>query len=323
VPWRLFALAWFAAVTAGPPLAAQGDADSALQLLRSRKYEAAASAFERVLQDDPGDARACDGLAKIDLEYSHDYDRAERYAKRAVASDPTVAMYHAHLAGILGVKALYRGMISAIRLAPRARASAEKALALDPGCYPARQFLLQYYLAAPAIVGGGAGRARRLVSETLARDRPQGLRLQATLDNFERRPAQAEQALLQAIALGPSDTAAYNALGYLHLAARRHEQALAAFRTCIELDPGDPNSYDSYGDGLWAAGEYGQAAEQYRKALAINPRFTDAVYKLAKAYDQSGQRELAIGQYRACREIDPESPYARRSGQRIIELGKR
>lgn len=94
----------------------------------------------------------------------------------------------------LGVKALRGGWMKGLGVLPQLRASLERALALKPDSFDARSRLQQFYLLVPALVGGGADRARTLES-AVGLTPVQRRLLQARLAVKENRLDEAERAL--------------------------------------------------------------------------------------------------------------------------------
>ena len=61
----------------------------------------------------------------------------------------------------------YFGMMSKMSMAPKLRNAFETAVKLDPSLTEARSALIEYYLQAPSMVGGGADKAVRLLMVTV------------------------------------------------------------------------------------------------------------------------------------------------------------
>ena len=126
------------------------------------------------------------------------------YAERCVASHPGQAACHLILGKMLGWKAMAGGMMSAMAYAGDIRDAFKKAVELDPRNLDARFSLLQYYMLAPAIAGGGKGKAADLQAQTAALHPEAGKLMQATLEAHDGDLARAE-ALSSAVRPGTDE----------------------------------------------------------------------------------------------------------------------
>ncbi len=80
--------------------------------------------------------------------------------EKAVAIESDNGLYHLWLGRIYGEKADRSGFLTAAGLAKKVRAEFERAVELSPNNWEARTDLAEFYLEAPAIVGGGKDKAR-------------------------------------------------------------------------------------------------------------------------------------------------------------------
>jgi len=80
--------------------------------------------------------------------------------EKAVELAPNNGLYHLWLGRIYGEKADHTSFFRAAGLAKKVHAEFERAVEFDPGSWEARTDLAEFYLEAPAIVGGGQDKAR-------------------------------------------------------------------------------------------------------------------------------------------------------------------
>jgi TolB-like protein len=107
----------------------------------------------------------------------------------------------------------------------------------------------------------------------------------------------AERAALAAIRADDEDPWAHNALGHVHLFARRFEDSLAEFETALRLNPNFALAQGYYGLALSYCGRWQEADEAARRAIRLSPRDPYApVYFGIKAYARflGGDYEEAI-----------------------------
>jgi len=97
----------------------------------------------------------------------------------------------------------------------------------------------------------------------------------------------AERAALDAIRADSEDPWAHNALGHVHLFARRFEDSLAEFEIALQLNPNFALAQGYYGLSLSYSGRWREADEAARRALRLSPRDPySPVYSGIAAYAQ-------------------------------------
>ena len=82
----------------------------------------------------------------------------------------------------------------------------------------------------------------------------------------------AERAAFAAIHADSEDPWAHNALGHVHLFARRFEDSLAEFETALRLNPSFALAQGYYGLALSYCGRWQDADEAARRAIRLSPR---------------------------------------------------
>jgi tetratricopeptide (TPR) repeat protein len=97
----------------------------------------------------------------------------------------------------------------------------------------------------------------------------------------------AERSALAAIRSDSEDPWAHNALGHVHLFARRFDDSLAEFETALRLNPNFALAQGYYGLSLSYSGRWREADEAARRALRLSPRDPySPVYMGIAAYAQ-------------------------------------
>ncbi|MEH6436622.1 tetratricopeptide repeat protein [Massilia sp. DD77] len=292
-----------AALAASFMLAAPAMATPYGDALKARNYLEAERLADAALAAAPRDPLAL--AAKVDVIVATApearVDEAVSLGEACVAAHPRESACHAALGTALGSKAVGAGIFSAMGYAGKIRDAFRKAVDLDPGNVDARFLLLQYYLMAPGIVGGGVDKGRALAAETARRSPEAAQLMQARIAAREDEYALAER-LARAVNAAPgSDLAeqrrdALWALGMGLLMEKRHADSERIFR---ELQAAYPNS---------ELGLYGQARlrqEQGRHAEAI-PLLEQAAkvypqgavyYRLGQSLQAGGNKAKALGAY--------------------------
>ena len=144
-------------------------ADEYSPLLRAKKFAEAEKLATARLAQEPGNVGAM--VARSSAILGGDENRIEEAVKQAeqcVALQPKAAPCHVALGSALGSKAMSAGIMAAMGYIGTIKDSFVKAVELDPKDYDARYSLLQFYMMAPRIAGGGMGKAETLAKETAA-----------------------------------------------------------------------------------------------------------------------------------------------------------
>ena len=114
----------------------------------------------------------------------------------------------------------------------------------------------------------------------------------------QRKPAEAAEALEQAIALKPDAGSYYTELGRALAALRSPtgddaERAAAMLSKAIEIDPADALARYELGKLWMARGRLPAAAEQLRKAVEAEPEFYEPYYVLGQIHAREKRPERA------------------------------
>lgn len=120
---------------------------------------------------------------------------------------------------------------------------------------------------------------------------------------FEWDLAGAEQHLLRALELNPSDTLAMLAYADVLSARREHDAAIDLIRRARRLDPFDLGMNMNVGDMLQFARRSEDAIDEYRRALEMNPRFLRARLRLVRALADRGEVDAAAEHIATAREL--------------------
>lgn len=174
-----------AAAAALPLLAGTpaGVASEYQALIREHRYAEAEHAASARLAQDPADRDALVAKSEAILAGGQEsrIGDAVKLAEQCVAAHPRESNCHLALGNALGAKASNAG-VSAMGYAHTIRDSFKQAVELDPHNLDARFALLQYYIEAPRMVGGGTGKAKALASETAAVNNDAAKLMRAALD---------------------------------------------------------------------------------------------------------------------------------------------
>jgi serine/threonine protein kinase/tetratricopeptide (TPR) repeat protein len=187
-------------------------------------------------------------------------EKAKEYYSQAIEKDANYAMAYVGLADLYYVWADNAPM-SASEAMPKARAAAEKALALDEG------------LAEPHAVLGG---------------------VYAISFDWDR----GEREFRRALELNPNEANAHHWYAYLLSSMGRTEEAIAQAKQAVALEPLNLKYNDSLGVMYRDAKQYDKAIERFKKTLEMDPNYPPSNNNLGSAYQLTQEYDLWLEQWK-------------------------
>jgi tetratricopeptide (TPR) repeat protein len=261
-------------------------------------------------------------LTKTYLELQ-ERDAAITSAERAVAIDPKSSVYHEWLGRAYGEKADHSSMFSALGLARKTHREFEVAVELDEKNYTARQALIEYYCAAPGIVGGGEEKAKPEIEKLQAMDASEGHFAAGVCRKEKKEFAGADAEFHLALESHPKRADLIYDIGDY---AMRHSQAdrlVEAADIGAQVAPADPRALFYRAVGLILKNEKPEAAkkllrEYLQKApkRAEYPRYATAHEWLGRLYENQGDKKAAEKEYQTALQLDPKDKSVRESLKR-------
>ena len=213
------------------------------QLIEAGHWKQARALVEAEARKNPNNALASYLLSQIRNAF-HDRSSPLTLAEKAVELDGRTAKYHRQLAEVLGVTAQHSGVFQQLMLARRFRKEIDLALALDPGEVLAMRDLMEYYLLAPAIVGGDKTKARLVAGQIARADPVEGRFAEARLARMSQETEKLEPLLRGAVEAQPNNYRARIALAEHYLASTgTHELAAQQARAALRIDRGRVDGY--------------------------------------------------------------------------------
>jgi len=276
--------------------------DSPKDLLAAGRADEAVQTLQQQIAHSATDAEAYNLLCRAHFMLE-EWDHGVAACERARNLDPQKSLYHLWLGRIYGEKAARAGFLSAASLAKKVRISFERAVELDPKSWEARTDLAEFYLEAPAIVGGGKDKAREQADALLPLNPPMAHWVTARIAEKNKDAAAAEREYRAAITASHSGTRAWLDLAIFLRHANRLDEMEQALRT-LESSPVD--RHESLMDGgsvlLRAGRNYPLAIRLLRSYLKFpveeGPAFK-AHDLLGELLEKQGDHAAAAREYRA------------------------
>lgn len=199
------------------------------------------------------------------------YDKALAAAKSLETSLPTDPMVHNLKGGV------YLGMGDLVN----AKAAFEKALALQPGFYPAVGNLVQM-----AMASKNPDQAKKLLSDFLAKDKKnvEAINAMASLAMSQNAPEEATRWLETAVAENPDATAPAVTLGAHYQRLGQKDKALSLVRKYNASHPKSPEVLNLLGQIQLESQDYNGALESFSKLTGLMPAAPQPHLRLAQVH---------------------------------------
>ena len=260
---------------------------AAIDLYAQRKPIEAQRAFEALAVANPAHGDIQFYLGRLALQ-RNDAAPAVVYLEKAAALSPRDSRIHHRLGDAYGLSARKAGLFAQMGWAKKCLAAYEKAVALNPENIEARSALLNYYLLAPSMVGGGKNLALQQAVTIKQKDPVAGRLAMAAVYLADKKYALAFQEYDEALRANPTDYTALFQVGRLAaITGEQSERGLKSLRQCLELKPTEnapPHAAVHWRIGFILAqqGEHANARQAYEAALKLDPQFAQALDSIKK-----------------------------------------
>lgn len=216
------------------------------KLIEQGHFKRAKAALSSYLQQHPDDPRANFEMSKVFVAFLEP-DESIRHAEIAVSADGKNDDFHTQLAEAIAVKLISNdtGFFEKVPLITRFRKEIDLALQLNPKSVRANTDLVQFYLSAPALLGGSSGKAKE-TAERLAQWDPLAAYLMsakvAVAEGAE--PVAVERILQQAANAGPKNYDAQFAVADFYAHAHKTSLAVEYAKKALQIDPQRAAAYN-------------------------------------------------------------------------------
>ncbi len=184
-------------------------------LLQQGRVDDASTILKATLTTQPQDDRARQLLCRV--YYAQDMaDDAVRECEAATSYAPSESDHHVWLGRAYGQKASQANPLSAFVIAKKVRVAFERAVELNPASVQAMSDLGQFYVEAPAIVGGGLDKADAIAIRMRPLSAARAHRLMGMIANKKKDIATAEAEFQAAVAAGRAPEAYVDLGSFYH-----------------------------------------------------------------------------------------------------------
>jgi cytochrome c-type biogenesis protein CcmH/NrfG len=262
---------------------AESDTDRATLLYNHAEYSAAIGILSHIRNPDLELLGQCYFM-------EGDFRRAADSLEKAAVLNPDSSMIQTWLGRAWGRRAETAFPLLAARYAAKTRQAFEKAVQLDPTSAAALGDLFDFYLDAPAIMGGGIDKAATLLPRMTRYDPVEADLAQARIEEAQKRFEPAEQSLQRAMEKAPRDVIPILLLAQFLARRGRVDESEKAFQRAATIAPNSPRVLFARADSyLRAKRHIDQARDLLKRYLAAknltpdDPPRWEAINLLKKA----------------------------------------
>ncbi len=275
------------------------------------KAPGALAAAEALTSATPKDADAWVLLVRARLQ-ARQAEKAIAAGEKATALGPRNAQAFYWLGNAYGNRIGEVGMLSKMSIAPKLRDAFEQAVKLDPALIDGRSALIEFYLQAPGMMGGGIDKARAQATAIAKYDRSRGFMAKARIAMHEQKPAEALKAYEQGYALDPGNIQLRLALIRGYQETKRWKDAYAMARKWTVDAPNKAAPYYQIGRIAAESGQYLPEGEAALRTFLKTPReagdpeLKHARYRLGQVLAKAGRKDEARAELQAALKMDPK-----------------
>lgn len=296
-------------------IAAAADPGSPAELLSAGRVDDAIRVLKEQVRAAP-DAHAYNLLARTYF-YMRRWDDAAAAAERAATLEPSSSDYQLWLGRTVGEKAAHSSFVTAVRMVPKIRGAFERAVQLNASNSEARTDLAEFYMEAPAFLGGGKDKALAQAEALVPLDAAASHWVKARLAERAKQFEAAEQEYRAAVAASPHPGSRWLDLAGFYRSRGRLDQMEDAVNQAVTADPaGNTVPYEAAMLLFQAGRNFPGAIRLLQKYLAggSQPEAAPAYlahYLLGQILEKQGDRQSAASEYRASIALAQEFDAAR------------
>lgn len=291
-------------------------------LLRGGRVDDAIAQLSQQLEQKANEAQTRHLLSRAYFALGN-YDAAIRESEKAVALAPNNALYHLWLGRAYGRKAEHANWFTAAGLAGKMRDQFEKSVQLNGDDIAARTDLAEFYIEAPAIMGGGKDKAQAQAKTIEPKEPSTAHWIRAKLAEKDKNYAAAEAEYKAATDDGNRADMWLSLASFYRRQNRIAEMEQAVNKAvAIEKKPTSSSPLFDAAGLMLKAGRIPQATAFLIKYLGSKDKVEDAPafqahYLLGQIYEKQGDRAAASREYTAALQLAKDYKDAREGLNRV------
>ncbi|GAC1430013.1 MAG: hypothetical protein NVS1B11_03070 [Terriglobales bacterium] len=293
-------------------------ADPVPLLLAQGRVDEAINSLQGQVSSSPGNAEAHNLLCRAYFTLG-EWDRGMGDCEKAVSLEPSNSNYHLWLGRVYGEKADRSNFMTAASLAKKVRTEFETAVNLNPNNIDARTDLAEFYLEAPAIVGGGRDKAEAQARTLSTLDPARAHWVNARIAEKKKDFVPAEQEYRSAIQASHEAASAWLNLALFYKHANRMEEMTEAIHHVAAAKLDRPDALvDAAEILIHTDRNLPEAARLLQRYLSSSstveqaPTFK-AHYLLGTALQKQGDKQSAVREYRSALALAKDFSLAQRA----------
>lgn len=305
--------ALFALLLVTNVLAADVSLESARTQFFAMHTEEAQRQFALLQSQNPNDAAVLYFLGRLQLRQYH-RKAAVQLLRRAVDLVPDNVDYRISACEAIGAYIDDVPFYRKLSLAQEIHQHLLAALALDPRSVEVHDGLMKFYLAAPALIGGGHDKAVQEAAQIAALNPARGRIANGVIANHDKRYADAEREFRAATQMAPNDALARYELGKVLQKQKRYDAAFSIYEEIMRQLPRETAAYYHFAD---TAAESGQRLDRGLEAaksyvargplIDDDPSLVSAYRVLGRLSELSLRQDAARSAYQTALKMDPDN----------------
>jgi len=293
--------------------------DKATKLIETKNTAEAKKILVGIKESDKEYADAQFWLGRISYDEKK-YEEAESFFEEAIETNDRRSEYHNWYGNTLGAIASDANMLKQGMLAPKMKSAWERAVALKSDYIEPRQSLIQYYLAAPSMMGGSVDKAKEMANEIMKLKPAQGHLQLGNIYLKEKNNTAAEK---EFIAMAKLDPSYQSMLANYYLNQKQFSKAFDLLEESLNRNPDDMLSTYQLGKSSAISGQRLDGGEAcLKKYLSYQPKQNEpshagAQMRLAQIMEKKSNRTEAKRLYTLALKADPSLKEAKEGLERV------
>jgi len=270
---------------------------------------AGAGAPARQVKESPAEAKEAFDRGRA-AHNARKTDEAVSFFERAVALDSTNSLYHLWLGHAYTRQLSSASFLRKPFIARRSGEEYDIAVKLDPTSIDAAEARLDFFIGAPAIVGGGVGKARAEAARLATLDAYRGAMAAGRIAEHEKQWPEAERLYRSLLAEYPDRSAAVDSLVTILQNAKRFDEAFKIVDDRLAQRPDETASLYNLGRLSAVSAQHLQRGEaalrRFLTLITADPvRQSNARYRLGMIKEKMGDAQAAAVEYQAAIDLYP------------------